>query len=106
MSGVSLVYTLFPDDTDARTAARTLVLERLAACANIVSPCTSFYVWKEALEENNETPVLFKTTPDKAQALVARIAELHEYDIPAILSWNADIAHSPFAAWVNEQVKE
>lgn len=106
MSGVSLVYTLFPNEADARTAARTLVLERLAACANILSPCTSLYEWKGALEENTETPVLFKTTSDKAQALVARIAELHEYDIPAILSWNADMVLSPFEAWVYEQVKD
>ena len=35
---------------------------------------------------------------------MARIAQLHDYDVPAILALPVDAAHPPFAAWVAEQL--
>lgn len=105
MSGVALVYCPFPDADIAHSAARTLVTERLAACANILSPCLSLYEWNGALEESSEVPVLFKTTQASAPALMTRIAELHPYEVPAIVRWDARDAFPPFLAWVAGQVK-
>jgi periplasmic divalent cation tolerance protein len=48
--------------------------------------------------------VLFKTAADKVEAAMARIAELHCYDIPAILSWQAENVHTPFSDWVSHQL--
>ena len=59
MSGVVLVYSLFGSAEQARAVARTLVEERLAACANILGPCTSIYEWQGKVEEGAEVPVLF-----------------------------------------------
>lgn len=106
MSGLSLVYTLFPDATSAQDIARTVIDERLAACVNVMAPCTSVYEWDGKREENAETPALFKTSSDKANALIARVAELHSYDVPAILSWRADDVHAPFAEWVMKQTQK
>lgn len=104
MSGVVLVYSLFGSAEQARAVARTLVEERLAACANILGPCTSIYEWQGKVEEGAEVPVLFKTSADRRAALMARIAQLHDYDVPAILALPVDAAHPPFAAWVAEQL--
>ena len=105
MSGIALVYCPFPDADTAHSVARTLVAQKLAAYANILSPCTSLYEWNGALEESSEVPVLFKTTDANAQALMARIAELHPYEVPAIVRWDAQDAIPPFAAWVARQVE-
>lgn len=104
MSGVVLVYSLFGSVEQARAIARTLVEERLAACANILGPCTSIYEWQGKVEEGAEVPVLFKTGIDRRDALMARIAQLHDYDVPAILALPVDAAHPPFAAWIEEQL--
>ena len=104
MSGVVLVYSPFGSAEQARAVARTLVEERLAACANILGPCTSIYEWQGKVEEGAEVPVLFKTSADRRDALMARIAQLHDYDVPAILALPVDAAHPPFAAWVAEQL--
>lgn len=101
---VALVYTLFGSVEDARRIARQLVEERLAACANIGAACTSIYEWKGAVEEATETPVLFKTSPERSAALQARIAELHGYDLPAIVAIDGK-ASAAFAGWVGEQVR-
>ncbi|NWK94162.1 divalent-cation tolerance protein CutA [Sphingobium lactosutens] len=101
---VVLVYTLFGSAEDAGRIARQLVEERLAACANIGAPCTSIYKWKGAIEEAAETPALFKTSPARSEALQARLAELHDYDLPAIVKVDGK-ASAAFAGWVGEQVQ-
>lgn len=102
MTGVALVYSLFGSAEKAQAMARIAVEERLA---NILAPCTSVYAWKDMLEQAVEVPVLFKTAADCRDALIARIAELHDYDVPAILAWPADAALPPFAAWIEGQTR-
>lgn len=100
MSRIAIVYALFPDAESAQSVARLIISERLAACANVLAACTSIYEWDGAVQENAEIPVLFKTGEARAAALIARIAELHPYDVPAILTWPAG-ATSAFAEWVD-----
>lgn len=87
MSDVALVHATFADRDEAERIARTLIEERLTACANLLSPCTSIYRWQGVVETAVETPALFKTTPVLAERLRARIAELHSYDLPVIEIW-------------------
>lgn len=104
MSAVALVYTLFGSREAAIRVARQVAGERLAACANILGEATSLYEWNGVLEETAEVPVLFKTTPSRRDALMARIAELHDYEIPAILALPVEAADAAFARWVGDQL--
>jgi periplasmic divalent cation tolerance protein len=104
MSGVALVYTLFGSADAADRVARQLIEERLAACANMLGQATSIYQWNGVMETSAEVPVLFKTTPSRRDALMARIAELHDYDVPAILALPVEMADLSYAKWVAEQI--
>lgn len=75
--------------------------ERLAACANIQGPCRSIYRWQGRIERAEEVPTLFKTA--QPQRLIARIAALHSYDVPAAVSWDIATAHPPYAEWVAQE---
>ncbi len=95
---IATVYAVFADAAEAERIAAAMVEERLAACANILAPCRSIYRWQGKVERAEEVPALFKTVqPD---ALIARIAELHSYDVPAAVAWAIEAAHLPYAAWV------
>ena len=97
---IATVYAVFADAAEAERIAETVVTERLAACANILAPCRSIYRWQGAIERAEEVPALFKTAqPD---ALIARIAALHSYDIPAAVAWPIEHAHAPYAEWVRQ----
>ena len=98
------VYATFGSDEEARRIARQLVEERLAACANILAPCHSVYRWKGSIEEAAEVPVLFKTRADAADGLIARLGELHSYDVPAAVVWPIVDALPDYAQWVCEEV--
>ena len=101
MSGMMIVYALFGSREAAERAARDAVDSRLAACANILAPCRSFYIWEGKRAEEDEVPVLFKTGTDRREALMARIAAGHDYAVPAILSWPVEAAPD-YLRWVGE----
>lgn len=99
MSRIALVQATFPDATEAGRIGRLVVEERLAACVNVQAPCTSLYRWQGAVEEAQEVVAMFKTRPDLAESLAARLAALHSYDLAAIEWWSAD-ASAAVAEWV------
>ena len=95
---LATVYAVFADGDEAKRVASTVIEERLAACANILAPCASFYRWEGKLQEADEVPAIFKTA--SAGRLIARIATLHSYDVPAITSWPIDAVHAPYGDWI------
>ena len=100
MTGIVTVYATFPSDEEARRIARALVEERLAACANILGGCHSVYRWQGAIEEAEEVAALFKTRADRAESLIARLAELHSYDVPAAVVWPIRHSLENYRQWV------
>jgi periplasmic divalent cation tolerance protein len=97
------VYATFADAAEAERIARQLVEEKLAACANILAPCRSIYRWQGAVDTAAEVPALFKTRADLAARLIARLAALHSYDVPAAVAWPIVDALPGYAAWVREE---
>jgi periplasmic divalent cation tolerance protein len=100
---VVTVYATFTYAGQAQTIGMTAVEERLAACVNILQPCRSIFRWEGNVETATETPALFKTTLDKADALIARIKELHTYAVPAIVVWPIERLSADFGDWVERE---
>jgi periplasmic divalent cation tolerance protein len=98
------VYVTFADTEEAERIGRLLIEERLAACINILAPCRSIYRWQDAVETADEVPAILKSTSDCVDQLIARIAELHSYAIPAIAVWPIDKLLGPYAEWVEASV--
>ena len=100
MTGIVTIYATFGSEEEAGRIAGTLVEEGLAACANILTPCRSIYRWQSKIEDAEEVPALFKVTAEGAVAALARIAELHSYDVPAAVVWPITHALPSYAEWV------
>ena len=98
------VYALFADGTEAERIGRALVEERLAACVNILAPCRSIYRWQGAIEQAGEVPAILKTEAGRAEALIARLVELHSYDVPCAVVWPVSHAAAAYADWVEASV--
>lgn len=103
MSGIVTVYATFPTEEEALRIARILVEERHAACANVLGPCRSVYHWQGGIEESDEVAALFKTRADLAEALIARLAELHSYEVPAAVVWPIADALDSYAGWIRAE---
>lgn len=103
MSVVS-VYAIFADAAEAERIGRTLIEERLAACINILGPIRSIYRWQGGVESADEVAAILKTRHDAADALIARIAALHSYDVPCIVTWPVNKLLGAYADWVDDSV--
>jgi periplasmic divalent cation tolerance protein len=105
VSEIVTVYATFADAAEAERIARALVEEQLAACANIIGPCTSIYRWQGAVEQAGEVVALFKTRADAADRLIERLGELHSYDVPAAVVWPIARAGESYREWVLDSAR-
>src|SRR2546426_59959 len=99
MTDLILVLTTAPED-EAEMLARTLVEEHLAACVNVQAPMTSVYWWKGKIERDAESQIVIKTTRARLDALAARLAELHSYELPELLVVPVLWGTEGYLAWV------
>ena len=98
-----MVYVTFPDEAEAMRLARDCVDRKLAASTNLFPAVHSIYRWKGRIEEARECILILKTHPDSTAALRAFIAERHSYEVPCILDWRVEGAHSPYADWLRAE---
>ncbi len=63
-SNTIAVFTTIDNFDEARKLAKTLVEQKLAACAQI-SEIESFYTWENDVQNGQEFRIMFKTTKDK-----------------------------------------
>ncbi len=88
---------------EAEKIASALVEERLAACCNLVPSVRSVYRWKGEICREAETLMIIKTRRDRFEALRARVAELHSYDVPEIVELPILAGHTPYLDWLREE---
>lgn len=103
MSAVS-VYVLFANAEEAERIGRTVVEERLAACINILGSVRSIYRWQGSIETADEVAAILKTSQKEADALIMRIAGLHSYEVPCIVTWPIDKLLTSYADWLDANV--
>ncbi|MDR1064190.1 MAG: divalent-cation tolerance protein CutA [Azoarcus sp.] len=99
-----LVLTTLPDETRARALAEKLVSGRLAACVNILTPCTSVYRWRDAVESAAEIPLLIKTTRARYPALEAAVRAAHPYELPELIAISIDHGLTGYLDWLADSV--
>lgn len=96
----ALIWSTFASEAEAEAAVTALLDEGLIACANILPCARSIYAWNGERGEGREVGVLFKTDAAVLDRAVARLAEIHPYDTPAIVGWRADAAAPATAQWL------
>jgi periplasmic divalent cation tolerance protein len=100
---VIAVLTNLPDSDSAFNLARALVRSRLAACASVLAPATSFYRWEGREEQASEYPVLIKSTQERYIELQEAILKLHPYSVPEIISWPVGPGLPAYLSWVEQE---
>ena len=100
-----LVLTNVPDRAVAERLADMLVGKRLAACVNILAPCRSVYRWKDAIQHDEEHPMLIKTTAERYAALEEALRAGHPYELPEIIAVPIERGLDAYLAWVGAETK-
>ena len=90
--GPALIWTPIDTAGNARNLSIAVVGSGLAACANVIGPIESHYVWEGAMHSGEEYGVLFKLEARTLDQAVALVSDLHPYDVPVVIGWLADAA--------------
>lgn len=100
---VVILLSNAPDLLLAKRIAHVLVEEHLAACVNLGGAVLSMYMWEGVLEGTEEIPLTIKTTIARAPQLLARLAQLHPYEVPEILVLPVSGGSTSYLDWCRSQ---
>jgi periplasmic divalent cation tolerance protein len=85
----------------AEQIATTLVQERLAACVNIIEKVRSVYWWQGQVEKADEALLVVKGMTAKLENLIARVREIHPYEIPEVISLAIETGNQDYLDWLS-----
>ena len=95
-----IVLCTCPDADTGTRLADELVSRRLAACVNRVPGVVSTYVWKGAVNHDDEVLLIIKTTSLAYRKLESTLRDLHPYELPEILAVPVSKGLPDYLAWV------
>ena len=95
-----VALTTCPPDR-AEALARALV-ERGAACVNILPGVRSIYRWQGEVHDDAEALLVVKVAAARAEELRSALPGLHPYELPewVVLAPDAPLTSPAYAAWV------
>ena len=97
-----LVLVTHPSKEHAERITRDVIDAKLAACV-LVTVVKSFYNWEGKINEDDEVVTILKTSTDKVDDLEKYIETNHDYDVPAIISFQAN-ANESYGNWLGQQL--
>jgi periplasmic divalent cation tolerance protein len=99
-----VVLTTVGTEEQANLIAREIVARRQAACVNIMPGVRSIYRWKGKICKDGELLLIIKTLETEFEGVSETIRELHSYELPEILAFNASKGEKNFLAWISNSV--
>ena len=92
-----------PNKEHAERITKGVIDAKLAVCV-LISDVKSFYNWEGQLNEDDEVVTILKTSTNKVDDLEKYIETNHDYDIPAIITLQAN-ANQAYGNWLEQQIR-
>jgi periplasmic divalent cation tolerance protein len=105
MSSYVIVIVTVANREEAVKIVRSLLEERLIACANIVGPISSIFWWEGKIDEANEFLVLMKSHENHFRRLSEKVAEIHSYEVPEIIALPIIKGSPSYLEWLNASLQ-
>ena len=102
MADARVVLVTCANEEEARRIGESLVLEKLAACANIVSGVMSIFFWQGQLRNEKEVLLILITRPATYGALEKRVLALHSYETPEVIALAVEDGSPAYLRWLHE----
>ena len=105
MTNYIQVMTAAGSREEADQLARSIVEQRLAACAQVIGPMSSHYWWRGELESATEWLCLMKTERRLYDDIEAAIRAAHSYETPEIVAVPVETGSEAYLAWLSGEVR-
>jgi len=101
----NLIYITAGSMEEARTIAKELVSNRLAACANIIDNMNSLYWWNGEVQDEREVILITKTVASLVPELIDTVKSMHSYECPCIVSLPIMDGNPDFLEWIAQETR-
>jgi|HubBroStandDraft_3_1064219.scaffolds.fasta_scaffold03672_3 periplasmic divalent cation tolerance protein len=88
----------------AHSIAATVVERGLAACVNVVPAVHSVYRWRGAVEHDEESLLVVKTTRTAVALLDELLVEIHPYESFELIATEIVAGSVPYLEWLASSV--
>ena len=99
-----MVVTSLPNMEVAKTLARSLVEQKIAACVQLSGGIQSIYRWEGKVCEEPEILLSAKTTLNQWPTISSFIQVNHPYDLPEIVAFTPEQYSQQYGEWVSAEV--
>ena len=99
-----LVTVTTANKTEAEKIAHALLNERLIACANIIGPAHSLFLWQGKIESAEEHVILMKTRKNLFHKISEKVKALHSYEVPEIIAIPIVEGFKPYIEWLQKSL--
>jgi periplasmic divalent cation tolerance protein len=89
-------------EEEAGKIGKTLVEEKLVACANIIPKIRSIFSWKGEICDENEVLMILKSKESLFQQIEDRVKTLHSYEVPEIIALPIHLGSEDYLNWIDE----
>lgn len=100
-----LVLSSCPGPITAKKIANDLIIDKLAACVQVVSGVQSFFRWVGKVDSSEENLLLIKTSADCYEELEKRIRAMHPYELPEIIAVPIHSGFAEYLSWIDDCTK-
>jgi len=100
-----VIFVTTSSAEEATNIARTLVDEKLIACANIVPKVRSIFRWQGKICDEAESLMIIKTVAANLEAITSRVKALHSYQVPEIIALPIVGGSAEYLKWVREETE-
>ena len=97
-----IVHVTVPSKTAGEKIANVLLNNKLAACVNIIPGVSSFYTWKNKINEDAELLLEIKTKSRLFNSLEEIVINNHPYDVPEVIAFPMQFVSKSYGAWIEE----
>lgn len=99
-AGFSIVITTTNTQESADRIVAAVMKDRLAACVQIF-PVVSHYIWKDALQKDDEIQLQMKIRTADYEALAGAIRAVHPYETPEIVRLDIADGDRAYLDWID-----
>ena len=104
MTDKIIVLSTCASPEEAERIARTLVEKKLAACVNILPAVRSLYRWKDAIQDDQESLLVIKSSRGLFSDLRSEIEKVHSYEVPEVIATPIVEGSEGYLLWLDREL--
>lgn len=100
-----VVFITASSKEEAEKIASGLLLEKLAACVNIIENVNSHFWWQGKIDKAREVLLVIKTRKTLFNKLMKKVQTLHSYEVPEIIALPVIAGSKKYLDWIDDSTR-